>query len=1715
MVAWEPGNPTTQAILLDPRTTFLTSGVLDGWNVWLTGETAQLPSTAAIHVTRQAALAGTLTVLEGEQAGAVFGLVAGENLFGRQREANTNCQVPFTARSVSREHAKLTITADARGQILECQLTDLGSVNGTWVAGKRVPSEIKAAIPLRSGNSPRRAPAARLFVAEPIGGGVDAVSVTSAQATDNSLIADNSLMAGSALLADSVQAAGTKLPLVANQVVTLGDVRVRIQVFARLAGSSAGGFGGANAEMSARAGAGPGAHRAALRGEPGDSQVVSQVSALSRVQSDEQSCLQSGAATGGALTARIRREQSVKNTSTNNVASMLSRSPVNGTLRLLRKKFMGALPVLPPLRFPALPQPPTGIGLGQQLQGLLVPLVCGLGMLAFSHSPAALMFVFLTPCGLLLVLGIEALRRGRARKQARQKFFAELAKCRAENASAQAGFRQKLQELYPSLAKLLRLPERLWEYPPAVVAGGGGWDVFDSASASGTASASWNTAGAAPAGGDGHWLWTGSESSCPALRLGVATLNAPLTQQEAQITPLLPAGGGKKYERLKRECEEALAELRKQAKNLRDMPCVVPTKTIGVWGTQERRCGYVRALTLWLALRLPPAQLRIVALTEQENRKEWEWLLWLPHCAAKDYCALPQRGENNWNALFAACRARLDGDAAGGGAATVPASAAGAQTNFGSAGSRQASTGSIGAGEETQWLILIIDTPNLDSAELATLCALAKAESARVTLIWLSENEAELPGICHTSISWSTAGKARMRTAGQPEVELRQVESLAAAAAEHLARRLAPWRDAAQADDAEALPAQVSLAAVHPTDLRGGSAAVGEAWLMSDSLPAKWKAGEPRRACPLRVPLGRSTEGVFHIDLRRQGPHALLAGTTGAGKSEFLQTWLMSLAATLSPARLTFLLVDYKGGAAFAECGQLPHTVGLVSDLTPALAQRALISLRAELRFRERVLAKFSCKDVLEMESQGIAETPPVLLLVVDEFAALSREIPDFVTGILDVAQRGRSLGIHLILATQRPAGVVSDSIRANTNLRIALRVADAADSRDVVGSALAAEFSVTQPGRAIVRCGSAPGTVMQTAYVGGAAISDNTEVIITRLDGEGISERRHSTPGSNKHIANTSESLLQRMCKNISAAATQLQLPPPRPPWLPPLPPAISLTFDSELCPRLAEDRTAAQAESGEQLSFTQGTFQTHEASPTSLADWDSAENMFGVLDLPAKQQQIPLTLSLDSGNLALIGASGTGKTTALRTIAAAVSAAAKQSPVWLYALAPANDALAHIATLPTVRATASLTDETLPFALLHELREEVRCRISLFARAGVSTLHEFRTAQDESNTESALHTLPKNSQSRLQAPTDHSHRIVLLLDDFHAFRDFASALSAGSDNPLTMLAEIMQRGPAVGVQTVVTALRPLGYAAGISSTISDSLIFRLAEQSDYQLAQIPKGLLDDAPPGRCVSAAQGVSCQILCLGAKLSLQGQATEIASLGAKLLDSAKVNTPQLLPLKDELFLNDLAQDLPAPVIGLTVPNLTPCTVPLGGCGVLSAPQDTLLQTAAHTICVSQRLWYAQTGQEHRRRDISLRVDAAAQLAVLLELERLLATDTAKQPQTIVLHDLAAVDDVEVSQKVCSVLQDWTNSPHTLLLTVRGEGKNLTWELQQQLRQLTYALSVCPFPGTVPAGFSSPLPETPQPHPAVLRGWLLYGAQKKALQIAIAQEENDAA
>lgn len=256
-----------------------------------------------------------------------------------------------------------------------------------------------------------------------------------------------------------------------------------------------------------------------------------------------------------------------------------------------------------------------------------------------------------------------------------------------------------------------------------------------------------------------------------------------------------------------------------------------------------------------------------------------------------------------------------------------------------------------------------------------------------------------------------------------------------------------------------------------------------------------WQEARPDKR--LKVPVGKGCgDRPVFLDLHEKfhGPHGLVAGTTGSGKSELLQTYLLSLAVRFSPQDINFLMIDYKGGGTGNALKELPHCAGVISNLSGSQIRRAMLAISSENKRRQKI---FSDHEVNHIDAytalfrEGKTSDPlPHLIIVMDEFAELKREEPEFMQEVISLAQVGRSLGVHLILATQKPAGTVDDKIWSNARFRLCLRVQDRQDSMDMLHKPDAS--SLTLPGQCYLQIGNDElYQRFQTAYCGGSYAPD------------------------------------------------------------------------------------------------------------------------------------------------------------------------------------------------------------------------------------------------------------------------------------------------------------------------------------------------------------------------------------------------------------------------------------------------------------------------------------------------------------------------------------------------------------------------------------------------------------------------------------------------
>ncbi|MGP4114450.1 FtsK/SpoIIIE domain-containing protein [Streptomyces sp. 4N509B] len=639
-----------------------------------------------------------------------------------------------------------------------------------------------------------------------------------------------------------------------------------------------------------------------------------------------------------------------------------------------------------------------------------------------------------------------------------------------------------------------------------------------------------------------------------------------------------------------------------------------------------------------------------------------------------------------------------------------------------------------------------------------------------------------------------------------------------------VARALGPVRDSSGGEEeGSVLPSSARLLDVLAIDPP-----------TAEGVAARWQAGGRTTTAVVGV----SLDGPFAVDLRRDGPHGLVAGTTGAGKSELLQTLVASLAVANRPDAMTFVLVDYKGGSAFKDCVSLPHTVGMVTDLDAHLVERALTSLSAELKRREHILADAGAKDIEDYVDLLLREpgrTPmPRLLIVIDEFASMVRDLPDFVKGLVNIAQRGRSLGIHLILATQRPGGVVSPEIRANTNLRIALRVTDASESQDVLTAPDAASIPKSAPGRAYVRLGQTSLVPFQAGRVGGrrpgAVATSAPEPWIVPFGWSQLGQPLPARPRTAQREADDVVTDLAVLVEAIRGASDVLAVPQQHSPWLPPLPTNLTL---EELPPVMRRP-----------------------------GGYDLPPVPFGLVDQPSEQRQAPVLLDLATlGHLHVVGSPRAGRSQALRTIAGALARVHSSRDLHLYGIDCGNGALLALDSLPHTGAVVQRTQPDRLGRLLNRLTAEVGRRQDLLARRGAADLAELRRA------------LPVEERPA---------HLVVLLDRWEVFDKTLAEYDSGA--LLGGILALLREGASVGVHLVLAGDRTL-FSTRVSSTTEDKLVLRMNEKAEYAMIGVPqRAVPDEIPPGRALRAADKAEVHVALLDRDPTGAAQALALQRIG---------------------------------------------------------------------------------------------------------------------------------------------------------------------------------------------------------------------------------------
>lgn len=557
------------------------------------------------------------------------------------------------------------------------------------------------------------------------------------------------------------------------------------------------------------------------------------------------------------------------------------------------------------------------------------------------------------------------------------------------------------------------------------------------------------------------------------------------------------------------------------------------------------------------------------------------------------------------------------------------------------------------------------------------------------------------------------------------------------------------------------------------------------------NLTENWKNSQVYRT--MAAPLGvKSKNEVVYLDLneKKHGPHGLVAGTTGSGKSEILQTYILSMATLFHPYDVGFVIIDFKGGGMVNQFKNLPHLIGAITNIDGREINRSLLSIKAELRKRQELFARYHVNHIdayIKLYKKAQTKIPlPHLILIVDEFAELKMDQPDFMKELISAARIGRSLGVHLILATQKPSGVVDAQIWSNSKFRLCLKVQNKDDSNEVLKSPVAAE--IKEPGRAYLQVGNNEiFELFQSAYSGAAASFDKTDnqkpFTIYSLDLAG----RH-TPVYEKKAQKTGEE-----------AQTQL---------------AAITDYISAYCQKSHINRLPGIClpPLKEIIPFSE-----------SMIEETGIVNI-GVLDDPDNQYQGPAKLDLTIGHTIIIGSSQYGKTNLLQLLIRSIATASRPSEVNLYVIDFASMALNVFAKLNHVGGIISPSEDEKFKNFMRMIRREMKQRKEIFASMGITSFASYREAGKKD--------IPQ---------------IIIMVDNFLVLKELYP-------NYEDDIISICREGVAIGISLVITSIQTNGISYKYMSNFSNRIVMYCNQNDEYSTVFDKCRMAPKNVPGRCL---------------------------------------------------------------------------------------------------------------------------------------------------------------------------------------------------------------------------------------------------------------------
>ncbi len=792
------------------------------------------------------------------------------------------------------------------------------------------------------------------------------------------------------------------------------------------------------------------------------------------------------------------------------------------------------------------------------------------------------------------------------------------------------------------------------------------------------------------------------------------------------------------------------------------------TPTIGVFGNRDKVVHQVRNMIVSFTTHHTPYDIQLVGIFDNSERKRWGTLRWLPHIWDSNrqfrYLAFDKnRAHQLCDMLYDELKKRKSAREDYSNKDSVP----------------------------LPHYVVILGNMDLVKNEPVMELLGADDPSLGVSTFFLFDDIYNMPRDCGCFIDMTQAFPFIYdRYSANKRVAFSRDPAVSAPELSAFVRKMASI-ELEDGKSANSLPCSITFlegfGAKTVDDLR-----INERWErnhVSDSLSAQIGV----------LPTGKTYSLDIHY--KAHGAHGLIAGTTGSGKSELLRTWILSMAVNYHPHEVNFVIIDYKGGGMANKLESLPHLVGKITNIDTNIS-RSLVSLKREAKRRMIMLEKHPGIDDVDQYMQlyynGKVSVPmPHLIIVSDEFAELKKEEPEFLKELSSLARVGRSVGIHLVLATQRPSGVVDDQIDSNSRFRICMKVNSVQDSKEMIKRPDAA--GITQRGRAYIRIGEDEEFSLIQTYWSGAEYSEGKSdlypdlVRIVDVSGERI--QRSENIGGNKSSSGTDQ--LTAIVDYIADMAERRGIERLDGPWMPPLPETLSI-HSLDIHPRFNGKEWAGEAEN---FIIPIGRF-----------------------DRPALQEQDIQYLDFtQTPHYAIYGAPLSGKTTLLKTIVVGLGLFFSPDEVNINIIDFGGGSLNVFEDMPHVTNVIRDGEDDRIKKLMEWTDKEIQIRKNCFRKAKASNFSQYFAK--------------KKNMPALFLIIDNQLRFSSLVDYADRF-----------------LADLSMTGPDCGIHIIFTSNNANKTSMNIQANIGGNIALHMADKNDYRsvVSEFPEGCGLPNNPGR-----------------------------------------------------------------------------------------------------------------------------------------------------------------------------------------------------------------------------------------------------------------------